>query len=105
MTALAAITRDLDFESAATGQRMEYHLASLYAEFSSTLATFTHNLLAHGLLTERLQNSLLTQLSVSPWVDHHQQHQHEWPLRVYPRTLAVLTQVRLHSVLKFNYCA
>lgn len=65
--------------------------ASLYSEFSTALASFTHNVLAHGLLTTKLQNSLLSHLNVSPW----QAESEAWPLRVYPRTLAVLAQVLL----------
>lgn len=81
-------------------------LSSLYAEFSSTLATFAHNLLAYGLLTPKLQNSLLARLSVSPWVEFFSEVENEsqylmkqdtieWPLRVNSRTLALLAQVLL----------
>ncbi len=103
MTVLAAITRDLDLEASASSampsssstskedaNKTEYHLGSLYTEFSSTLANFTHNLLAHNLLTPKLTNSLLHQLGVFPF-----NPEQEWPLHVYPRTLAVLTQVLL----------
>ena len=80
-------------------------LGSLYDEFSTKLAIFTHNLLAYGLLTPKLQNSLLARLSVSPWqeniseIDEGQylsrQSTSEWPLRVNSRTLAILGQILL----------
>merc|ERR1739836_83863 len=49
-----------------------------------------HNILAMGLLTHKLQNSLLSQLGVSPWTDAT-----PWPLKVQPRALAVLAHVLL----------
>ena len=81
-------------------------LGSLYTEFSTTIATFSHNLLAYGVLTSKLQNSLLAHLSVSPWVENNsvtdsegpyfaKQGNFEWPLRVNSRTLALLAQVLL----------
>ena len=60
-----------------------------YPELTNALTTFMHNILAMGLLTSKLQNSLLGQLGVSPWTDH------EWPLKVQPRALAILAHVLL----------
>lgn len=41
-----------------------------------------------------MQNVLLAHLGVSPWaVDSNT----PWPLQVYPRTLAVLSQVRFYK--------
>lgn len=90
MIVLATIIQDLDRDTG-NSLKLEYHLASLYSEFSAALASFTHNVLAHGLLTTKLQNSLLSHLNVSPW----QTEGADWPLRVFPRTLAVLAQVLL----------
>lgn len=64
-------------------------LGLLYEEFSFALYRYTHNVIASGLLSESLQNTLLVQLNVSPWI-----HDVEWPLQVLPRTLSVLAQVR-----------
>ena len=61
-----------------------------YPELSNALACFMHNILAMGLLTHKLQNSLLSQLGVSPWTDSS-----AWPLKVQPRALAVLAHVLL----------
>ncbi len=99
MTVLAAITRDLDLAAATMGitsstsnkddGKMEYnYLSSLFAEFSTSLANFTHNMLAFDLLTTKLTNSLLHQLGVYPF-----NSEEDWPLCVHPRTLAILTQV------------
>lgn len=67
-------------------------LGNLYAEFSQALSRYTHNLLATGLLSESLQNTLLNHLGVSPWTQES-----NWPLQVYPRTLAALAQVSFPS--------
>lgn len=64
-------------------------LGQLYCEFSGALTRFTHNLVTHGNL-QALQASLLGHLGVSPW---NTDVPHAWPLQVYPRTLAVLSQV------------
>ena len=61
-----------------------------YPELTNALSTFTHNILALGLLTSKLQNSLLSQLGVSPW-----QEGGFWPLHVQPRTLTILAHVLL----------
>ena len=61
-----------------------------YPELSNALASFMHNILAMGLLTHKLQNSLLSQLGVSPWTDGT-----PWPLKVQPRALAVLAHILL----------
>lgn len=61
-----------------------------YPELTNALSTFTHNILAMGLLTSKLQNSLLSQLGVSPWQDGG-----FWPLHVQPRTLTILAHVLL----------
>ena len=80
MAILAMIIRDLDHEAGRDdNKKEEYHLASLYSEFSRTLANFTHNMLAHGLLSTEVQNSFLSELRVSPWSDK------PWPLQVMPR--------------------
>ena len=67
MVVLATVIQDLDRDTNSASLKLEYHLASLYSEFSAALASFTHNVLAHGLLTAKLQNSLLSHLNVSPW--------------------------------------
>ncbi len=97
MAVLGAIIQDLDHDATnSAGLKLEYHLASLYSEFSAALSSFTHNLLAHGLLTTKLQNSLLSHLSVSPWQSAATTEEGDhWPLRVFPRTLAVLAQILL----------
>ena len=61
-----------------------------YPELTNALSTFTHNILAMGLLTSKLQNSLLSQLGVSPLQDGG-----FWPLHVHPRTLTILAHVLL----------
>ena len=61
-----------------------------YPELTNALTSFTHNILALGLLTPKLQNTLLTQLGVSPW-----QEGGFWPLNVQPRTLTILAHVML----------
>lgn len=63
-------------------------LGSLYDEFSYALYRYTHNVIASGLLSETLQNTLLAQLGVSPSTPDG-----DWPLQVLPRTLTVLAQV------------
>ena len=55
MVVLATIVQDLDRDTNSASLKLEYHLASLYSEFSTALASFTHNVLAHGLLTTKLQ--------------------------------------------------
>ncbi len=69
MSILAAVVRDLDFETyhpdaKASGSSDEAaeSLATLYNEFSTSLAMFNHNLLAYKLLTTKLQDSLLSHL-------------------------------------------
>lgn len=86
MSVLASLTKDVDFE-ALTAKKMEYHLVALYSEFSTSLFNFTHNLMAFGLLNEKLQSVVLTHLNVQP--EHSDR---DWPLRVGPRTLAFLSQ-------------
>lgn len=66
-------------------------LGGLYSEFSQALTRFTHNLLICGILSDSLQNTLLSHLGVSPWADTTV----SWPLQIYPRTLAVLAQILL----------
>ena len=61
-----------------------------YPELTNALTSFTHNVFALGLLTTKLQNSLLSQLGVSPW-----QEGEFWPLNVQPRTLTILAHVML----------
>ena len=93
MSILAAVIRDLDFETyhpdTKTSDEASESLAALYGEFSASLATFNHNLLAYKLLTTKLQDSLLSHLMVSPEDDR------DWPLKVYPRTLSLLAHVLL----------
>lgn len=67
-------------------------MGSLYCEFSQALTRFSHNLLVCGILSESLQNTLLSNLGVNPWASETVTN---WPLQVYPRTLAVLAQVLL----------
>ncbi|XP_039287887.1 protein purity of essence [Nilaparvata lugens] len=98
MIILAAIIRDLDRESARTetGTISVYfgaQLGVLYSEFSQALTRYTHNLLAHNLLSETLKTSLLVHMGVSPAASTPENNW--WPLQVYPRTLAVLAQVLL----------
>lgn len=69
-------------------------LGSLYDEFSYALYRYTHNVIASGLLSETLQNTLLAQLGVSPWTPDG-----DWPLQVLPRTLTVLAQVNFKACL------
>ncbi|XP_022919909.2 E3 ubiquitin-protein ligase UBR4 isoform X2 [Onthophagus taurus] len=93
---LALIIRDLDRETSRTeiGTIPSYFgvaLGQLYCEFSGALTRFTHNLVTHSGL-QGLQVSLLNHLGVSPW---NTDVPHAWPLQVYPRTLAVLSQVLL----------
>ncbi|XP_014258727.1 E3 ubiquitin-protein ligase UBR4 isoform X2 [Cimex lectularius] len=97
MIMLAAIIRDLDRETARTdtGTISVYFgptLGQLYTEFSQALTRYTHNLLARGLLSASLQSTLLLHLGVSPVSSTDSTN---WPLQVYPRTLAVLAQVLL----------
>lgn len=66
-------------------------LGGQYADFSSALMKFTHNLITSNNLTS-LQACLLNHLGVSPW---NADVPHAWPLQVYPRTLTVLAQVLL----------
>ncbi|XP_075228020.1 E3 ubiquitin-protein ligase-like protein poe isoform X3 [Lycorma delicatula] len=99
MFILAAIIRDLDRESARTetGTISVYfgaQLGVLYCEFSQALTRYTHNLLAHNVLSEYLKSTLLHHLGVSP-SPSAQENNNSWPLQVYPRTLAVLAQVLL----------
>ena len=96
MSVLAAIVRDLDFEtyhpdmsSKLSTDTSENSLATLYAEFSSSLASFNHTLMAYKLLTTKLQDSLLSHLMVSP------EDERDWPLRVFPRTLSLLAHILL----------
>ena len=93
MSILAAVIRDLDFETyhpdTKTSDDASESLTALYGEFSASLATFNHNLLAYKLLTTKLQDSLLSHLMVSPDDDR------DWPLKVYPRTLSLLAHVLL----------
>ena len=93
MVVLAAIIRDLDKETGRsdTGSLTLFLgpvLGSLYDEFSFALYRFTHNVIASNLLSDSLQNYLLVNLGVSPWI-----HDGDWPLQVLPRTLSVLAQV------------
>lgn len=80
MTVLAEMIQDLEGVSEEN-----------YPEFTSVLSTFTHNILAKGLLTIKLQNSLLAQLGVMPW----QESGTDWPLHVQPRALTILAHVLL----------
>ncbi|XP_065346150.1 E3 ubiquitin-protein ligase UBR4 [Cloeon dipterum] len=89
---LAAIIRDLDRETARTktGSIPAYFgasLGALYFKFSHCLTLYTHNLLATSILPETLQISLLSHLGVNPTPQEQ-----PWPLQVYPRALAVLSQ-------------
>lgn len=53
------------------------------------MSRFNHNLISTGMLSESLQDTLLTYLGVNPASPE------PWPLTVYPRTLAVLAEVLL----------
>jgi len=96
MSVLAAIVRDLDFETyhpdskSSTDEHVsDNSLAALYEEFSGSVASFNHNLMAYKLLTTKLQDSLLSHLMVSP------EDERDWPLRVFPRTLSLLAHILL----------
>lgn len=96
MIILAAIIRDLDRETARTetgtiSVHFGANLGQLYSEFSTALTRYTHNFVTHSALSA-LHTNLLTHLGVSPW---NVEVPHSWPLQVYPRTLAVLSQVLL----------
>ncbi|XP_044730066.1 E3 ubiquitin-protein ligase UBR4 isoform X3 [Chrysoperla carnea] len=97
MVILAAIIQDLDRETARTetGTISVYFgatLGQLYVDFSQALARYTHNLITRNMLSTSMQTVLLSHLGVSPWtVDSNA----PWPLQVYPRTLAVLSQILL----------
>ena len=102
MKILANIISDLDSSSSSsdnseseTIQRqqqqqnlddLEYHLSNLYVEFSTTLATFTHNL--NFRLSERLKFSLLAYLGVDIKGS-------KYPLQIPSRTLSVVGKVIL----------
>ena len=91
MMILASIIRDLDPETSRPDEKSNQGdsvLNNLYAEFSSAVSRYTHNLLARGILSESLQCTLLCHLGVGPWDSGN-----TWPLQVFPRTLAVLAQV------------
>lgn len=105
MIILAAIIRDLDREWAKSelgkGSLLIFVLfitfsipGGQYADFSSALMKFTHNLITSNNLTS-LQACLLNHLGVSPW---NADVPHAWPLQVYPRTLTVLAQVKLYKL-------
>ena len=112
MFVMADIIKDLDLRCNVhvkdkmnnNGSSFLEKLNYLYLEFSVTLSTFTHNLLAYGILTSKMQNSLLSRLSVCPWGENmaeleypgnSKKDEHEWPLTVNSRTLAVLAQILL----------
>ena len=116
MFVIADIIKDLDLPCNVlmkdrvnnNGNKMNSYLekiSSLYNEFSITLSTFTHNLLAYGMLTSKLQNALLRRLSVCPWGENiseleyqgnsYRKDDAEWPLTVNSRTLALLAQILL----------
>ena len=116
MFIIADIIKDLDFRCGTNlndkvnnnGNKINSYfgkISSLYNEFSSCLSTFTHNLLAYGTLTSKLQNALLKRLSVCPWSERiselessgnsFRKDDAEWPLLVNSRTLALLAQILL----------
>ena len=68
-------------------------LQPLWTEFSDSLSSLTHNLVAGGSawLTDQLSSLLLVGLGLDPAADTAT----AWPLYVRPRSLAVLAQVLL----------
>lgn len=80
---LAHIIKDLDRESV--------HNFGFYCEFSPALTSFMHNLIATEVLTDSLQNALLTALGVNP----DPSPDAVWPLYVPPKCLSVLSQIIL----------
>ena len=68
-------------------------LQPLWTEFSDSLSSLTHNLVAGGSawLTDQLSSLLLVGLGLDPAADTAT----PWPLYVRPRSLAVLAQVLL----------
>ena len=100
MSVLAAMVIDMDIETYKHSFEFKSSsnsaLSALYLEFSSAMATFNHNLLSFNLLTPKLQNTLLSQLGVSPWdFNDDPDAVDAWPLTVYPRTLSLLAQMLL----------
>ncbi|RWS17081.1 E3 ubiquitin-protein ligase UBR4-like protein [Dinothrombium tinctorium] len=81
---LANIIRDLDRESSLFS-------SGFYLDFSRTLSSFVHNLIATETLSSNYQTILLTHLGVNP----NPAANSIWPLNIPPRTLSVLAQVLL----------
>uniref|UniRef100_A0A1B0DDK1 Uncharacterized protein n=1 Tax=Phlebotomus papatasi TaxID=29031 RepID=A0A1B0DDK1_PHLPP len=89
---LANILKDLDRDaSRSEGENGGCaRWQSAMVRFAGSLGRYLHNLISSGVLNESLQSSLLLHLGVSPWTNDT-----NWPLQVYPRTLAVLVQILL----------
>ncbi|GAB0092871.1 Protein purity of essence [Sergentomyia squamirostris] len=90
---LANILKDLDRDAARSEMESGGGCArwqSAMVRFAGSLGRYLHNLISSGVLNESLQSSLLLHLGVSPWTNDS-----NWPLQVYPRTLAVLVQILL----------
>uniref|UniRef100_A0A6B2EA35 Putative e3 ubiquitin-protein ligase ubr4 n=1 Tax=Phlebotomus kandelakii TaxID=1109342 RepID=A0A6B2EA35_9DIPT len=89
---LANILKDLDRDaSRSEGENSGcVRWQGAMVRFAGSLGRYLHNLISSGVLNESLQSSLLLYLGVSPWTNDS-----NWPLQVYPRTLAVLVQILL----------
>lgn len=62
-----------------------------YLDFSKSLTSFIHNLIATNTLSDGLQVSLLTNLGVNPSPSPNSC----WPLYIPPRTLSIMAQILL----------
>ncbi|XP_064650064.1 E3 ubiquitin-protein ligase UBR4-like isoform X3 [Lineus longissimus] len=83
MASLAAVIKDVDRDY------YKAHLGSKFEEFSVALVRFNHCLISSNILTDKLQDCLLTHLGVCPASDD------AWPTSVGTRTLGVLAEVLL----------
>ena len=61
----------------------------VFEELSISLSRFNHSLVASSCLSDKLQDTLLSQLGISLNSGDH------WPLSVFPRSLAVLAEILL----------
>lgn len=83
LTILGHIIKDLDRES-------NYNMI-FYSDFSRSLTSFMHNLIATEILSEQLQVYLLSQLGVNP----DGSSDALWPLNINTRALSILSQIIL----------
>ena len=78
---LTNIIKDLDRDSIVS--------TGFYFDFSKTITSFMHNLIAMDILNDQLQSSLLQHLGVAPSPGQF------WPLFIPTRTLSMMAQVLL----------